>query len=81
MRITIKETGFLMVGIIKRIAIRNTQGMPNLKEYLTEQEVKDLKSFIFYSSKVLGEGMQPTEYLTNLAQMQYLSDQVTQVKN
>jgi len=57
-----------------------SQGMPNMKGLITEQEVSELKSFIFYSSKVLGSGMDPNEYLTNVAQMQYLADQQKQIK-
>ena len=58
-----------------------SQGMPDFKGRITEQEIQDVKSFIYYSSKVLGEGMTPTDYLTNIAQMQYLADQTAQVKN
>lgn len=58
-----------------------SQGMPGMKGNLTEQELNDLKSYIFYSSKVLGEGMSPTDYLTSIAQMQYLADQKAQIKD
>lgn len=58
-----------------------TQGMPAMKGRITDQEIKDVKSFIFYSSKVLGSGMDPNEYLTNIAQMQYAADQGAQIKN
>ncbi|MGB0931961.1 MAG: PQQ-dependent dehydrogenase, methanol/ethanol family [Chitinophagales bacterium] len=50
-------------------------GMPGLKGKITEQEVEDIKSFLFYSSKVLGEGMDAGEYLKNIAGMQYLADE------
>ena len=52
-----------------------SEGMPGFEGLITEEEVQDLKSFIFYSSKVLGEGMAPNDYLTSVAQMQYLADQ------
>jgi len=54
------------------------QGMPALRGLITDEELTDLKSFIFYSSKELGSGMSPTDYLTNIAQMQYLADQGAQ---
>ena len=57
------------------------QGMPNFKGRITEQEIEDVKSFIFYSSETLGSGATPTEYLTSIAQMQYLADQQAKVKN
>ena len=57
------------------------QGMPALRGMITDEELTDLKSFIFYSSKELGSGMSPNDYLTNIAQMQYLSDQGKVVKN
>ncbi len=50
------------------------KGMPNLKGKITEQQIKDIKSFIFYSSDVLGKGMPVNEYLTNIAKMQYEAD-------
>ena len=55
--------------------------MPALRGMITDEELTDLKSFIFYSSKELGSGMSPNDYLTNIAQMQYLSDQGKVVKN
>jgi len=55
------------------------QGMPALRGLITDQELTDLKSFIFYSSKELGGGMSPNDYLTNIAQMQYLADQGAQI--
>ena len=58
-----------------------SQGMPGMKGLITDQEIEDVKSFIFYSSKVLGEGMSPTDYLTNIAGMQYMADQAAQVKD
>ena len=57
------------------------QGMPDFKGRITEQEIEDVKSFIFYSSETLGSGATPTEYLTSIAQMQYLADQQAKVKN
>lgn len=50
------------------------KGMPNMKGLITEQEIKDIKSFLFYSSDVLGKGMTANEYLTNIAKMQYVAD-------
>ncbi|MCL4113266.1 UNVERIFIED_CONTAM: hypothetical protein GTU68_018204 [Idotea baltica] len=58
-----------------------SEGMPNFNGKITEQEIEDVKSFIFYSSKVLGEGMTPTDYLTSVAQMQYLADSKAKLKD
>lgn len=58
-----------------------SQGMPGLRGNLKDKELEDLKSFIFYSSKSLGEGMPLNEYMTNIAQMQYLADQKARLKD
>jgi len=50
------------------------QGMPNLGEYLTEQDVEDVKAYVLYTAHSLSSGMEPLEYMTNLAKMQYLAD-------
>ncbi len=56
-------------------------GMPNFEGLITKDEIKDLKSFLFYSSEVLGKGMSASEYLENIAKMQYAADQENSKKN
>ncbi|MFT4566681.1 MAG: quinohemoprotein ethanol dehydrogenase [Saprospiraceae bacterium] len=71
-------------GSYDRILLEGTlasEGMPNFNGRITAQEIADVKSFIFYSSKVLGEGMNPTDYLTSIAQMQYLADSKAKLRD
>ncbi len=56
-------------------------GMPGLKGLITEEEIKELRSYIFYSAKVVGEGMDPVAYLTSVAEMQYAADQAAVIKD
>lgn len=51
-----------------------SQGMPNFSEWLTEEEVGDIKSYILYTATAIREDMDTNEMLVNLAKMQYLAD-------
>ena len=51
-----------------------SQGMPNFGELLSEEDLEDIKNFVLYTADVLGKGMDPLEYQTNVAKMQYLGD-------
>ena len=69
---------------LKSIVLEGTlveNGMPSFAGIMTEEELESVKCFILYSSKVLGEGMSPTDYLTSIAQMQYLADQKNLLKD
>ena len=57
------------------------RGMPGFKESMTKEELEDVKSYILYSAQVLNEGMSPTDYMTNIAQMQYQADQKKALKD
>lgn len=52
-----------------------SQGMPNFGEHLTAEDVEDIKSFVLYSVEALTGGMDPMEYVKEIATMQYMSDQ------
>ena len=52
-----------------------SQGMPNLSDYLTRQDVDDLRSYFLYTAEAIAEGTDRREYFKKLAEMQYLSDQ------
>ncbi len=52
----------------------SSEGMPAFGEYLTEEEVEDLKSYILYTAEAFRNQMNPLEYMTNLATMQYMAD-------
>lgn len=56
-------------------------GMPAMEGLITEDEITDLKSYIFYSAKAVEEGMDPTAYLTSVAEMQYAADQAALIKD
>jgi len=51
-----------------------SQGMPNLGAYLSKEDIADIQSYILYTADALGDGMNPQEYMVNLAEMQYLAD-------
>ena len=48
--------------------------MPNLGEYLSAEDVADLKSYVLYTASELRKGTDPIQMMTDLAGMQYLSD-------
>ena len=50
------------------------EGMPNLGEYLSAEDVADLKSYVLYTASELRKGTDPIQMMTDLAGMQYLSD-------
>ena len=52
-----------------------SQGMPNFGEFLSEEDVENLKSFVLYTAEAFRTQTDPMEYAMNLAQMQYASDQ------
>jgi len=52
-----------------------SEGMPNLSEYITKEEVDDIKKYILYSADKLGRGTNPNDLMVSIAQMQYLADQ------
>ncbi len=56
-------------------------GMPAMKGLITEDEIKDLKSFIFYSAEAVGDGMDPMAYITSIAEKQYAADQAAVIKD
>lgn len=59
-----------------------SQGMPNLSEHITKEELEDIKHFVLYSADQLGSGTNPNDLMVSWAQMQYLADQQpSQVKN
>jgi len=59
-----------------------SQGMPNLSEYISKQELDDIKKYVLYSADKLGTGTNPNDLMVSIAQMQYLADQEpTAVKN
>lgn len=66
---------------IVREGIFLARGMPGFKDAMTKEELNDLKDYIFYSAQALEEGMSPTDYMTNIAQMQYLADQKKVLKD
>jgi len=51
-----------------------SQGMPNLSAYLSEEDVEDIKSYVIHTATHLRNGTNPTDRMKELAQMQYLSD-------
>ncbi len=51
-----------------------SQGMPKLGDKISKEELADIQSFVLYTADALGKGMNPKEYATNLAKMQYLAD-------
>jgi len=51
-----------------------SQGMPNFGEYLSPEDVADLKSYVLHTAKGIREGRNPQEAMMELAQWQYLSD-------
>lgn len=56
-------------------------GMPNFGDRLTEQDVHDIKQFMLYTASSLSSGMEPLDFLTSLAEMQYLGDNTPYVKD
>lgn len=59
----------------------SAKGMPGMRGLISEEEINDVKSFIFYSAEVLGEGMDVNDYLTSVAQMQYVADTKVAIKD
>lgn len=51
-----------------------SQGMPNLGDKISKEELADIQSFVLYTADAFSKGMNPKEYATNLAKMQYLAD-------
>jgi len=51
-----------------------SQGMPNLGEHLTEEDVEDIKSYIIHTAGHLRQGTDPLIMMKELAEWQYLSD-------
>lgn len=51
-----------------------SQGMPNMGDKLSKEELADIQSFVLYTADAFSNGMNPKEYATNLAKMQYLAD-------
>lgn len=51
-----------------------SQGMPNLGEHLTPQDLSDIKNYVLYSAMEFRKGTNPLDLMTNLAKMQYVSD-------
>ncbi len=51
-----------------------SEGMPNFGAYLSKEDIADIKSFVLFTADALSSGMNPVEYQTNLAKMQYLGD-------
>ncbi len=49
-------------------------GMPYFGDILNKRGVEDLKSFVLYSAKSFSEGMQHTDYMNSLRQMQQQYD-------
>ena len=58
-----------------------SEGMPSFEGMITEDEIQDLKSFIYYSAQAVEDKMAPNDYLTSIAQMQYLADQKLLLKD
>ena len=58
--------------ILDGILVNN--GMPKYEGKLSEDDVENIKQFFLYTSKSLREGMPPMEFITSVAQMQYLAD-------
>lgn len=52
-----------------------SEGMPNLSAYISQEELDDIKQYVLYSADQLGTGTNPNDLMVNLAQMQYLADQ------
>ncbi len=52
-----------------------SEGMPNLSEYISKEELDDIKQYVLYSADQLGTGTNPNDLMVSLAQMQYLADQ------
>lgn len=50
-------------------------GMPNMSQWITKEEMERVKDFVLYTAGAFSEGMDPVTYQTNLAQMQYIGDQ------
>lgn len=68
-------------GAIVRDGTLAPLGMPKFGKSITDQEINDLKSFIFYTSDAFSKGMKQDEYMTNLGGMQYMADQKALVKD
>lgn len=49
-------------------------GMPDFGEILDEENLELIRQYILYTAKSFRDGMDPLEYMTNLAQLQYLAD-------
>lgn len=52
-----------------------SQGMPNLSEYISKEELDDIKSYVLFAADKLGTGTNPNDLMVSIAQMQYLADQ------
>lgn len=55
--------------------ILETEGMPNLGEYISKEELADIRSFVLHHAQQLGSGKNPNDVMVELAGMQYLADQ------
>jgi len=51
-----------------------SQGMPALGEYLSPEDVVDIKSYVLYTAGEIKKGTDPTKMMMDLAKMQYLGD-------
>ncbi len=65
--------------VLKGLLAQN--GMPAFEGRLSTDEVAAIKQFLLYTSKSLREDTPPMEFLTSVAQMQYLADTQPTVKD